>query len=49
MAAALAMSIAPPNACTSRQPISHSAPGGPVIGSSESAIEASVKTTNPRL
>ena len=49
IAAALAISIAPPNACTSRQPISHSAPLLPVSGSSDSAIEASVKTTKPRL
>jgi hypothetical protein len=49
MAAALAMSIAPPTACTSRQTISQMAPGGPVYGSSESAIEASVKITKPRL
>ena len=49
MAAALAISIAPPNAWTIRQPISQSAPAGPVSGSRESAIEASVKTTKPRL
>jgi len=49
MAAALAISMAPPTACTSRQAISQMAPGGPVYGSSESAIEASVKTTKPRL
>ena len=49
IAAALAISIAPPNACTSRHKISHSAPGGPVSGSSERAIEASVNTTKPRL
>ena len=49
IAAELAISIAPPNACPKRQPISHSAPWVPVSGSSESAIEASVKTTKPRL
>ena len=49
MAAALAISIAPPNACTIRQPISQSAPELPVSGSRESAIEAAVKTTKPRL
>ena len=49
IAAELAISIAPPKACTTRQPISHSAPPPPVSGSSDSAIEASVKTTKPRL
>ena len=49
MAAELAISMAPPNACTIRQPISHSAPAPPCSGSSDSAIEASVKTTKPRL
>ena len=49
MAAALAISMAPPTACTSRHMISQIAPCEPVYGSSESAIEASVKTTNPRL
>ena len=49
IAAEFAISIAPPNACTKRQPISHIAPSVPVSGSSESAIEASVKTTKPRL
>ena len=49
MAAALAISMAPPNAWTSRHKISHIAPAGPVSGSSDKAIEASVKTTKPRL
>ena len=49
IAAELAISIAPPNACTIRQTISQSAPGGPVSGSRDSATEASVKTTKPRL
>jgi len=49
IAAAFAISIAPPNACTIRQPISHSAPALPASGSSESAMEAAVKTTKPRL
>ena len=49
IAAEFAISIAPPNACTKRHPISHIAPSVPVSGSSESAIEASVKTTKPRL
>jgi len=49
IAAALAMSIDPPSACTIRQPISHSAPASPVNGSRDSAIEARVKTTKPRL
>jgi hypothetical protein len=49
MAAAFAISIEPPSACTIRQLISHSAPPGPVNGSSDSAMEASVNTTKPRL
>jgi hypothetical protein len=49
MAAAFAISIAPPNAWTTRHRISHSAPWPPVSGSSDSAIEASVNTTKPRL
>ena len=49
IAAALAIIIAPPNACTQRNPISQSAPPWPVSGSSESVIEASVKTTKPKL
>ena len=49
IAAEFAISIDPPNACTIRKPMSHSAPLAPVNGSSESAIEASVNTTKPRL
>ena len=49
IAAELAISIAPPNACTNRHPISHIAPWVPVSGSRDSAIEARVKTTKPRL
>ena len=49
IAAELAISIDPPTAWISRQPISHSAPPPPYSGSSDSAIEASVKTTKPRL
>ena len=49
IAAEFAISIAPPKACTNRQPISHMAPWVPVSGSRDSAIEASVKTTKPRL
>jgi hypothetical protein len=36
MAAELAISMAPPTACSSRQPISHSAPRPPSNGSNES-------------
>ena len=49
IAAELAISIAPPNACTTRHRISHSAPSGPWNGSRDSAMLASVKTTKPRL
>ncbi len=49
IAAELAISIAPPKACAIRHRISHSAPPEPVSGSSDRAIEASVKTTKPRL
>ena len=49
IAAELAISIDPPNACTNRQPISQSAPCGPWNGSNDSPIEATVKTTKPRL
>ena len=49
IAAEFAISIDPPTACTIRKPMSHSAPAAPVSGSSESTIEASVKTTKPRL
>ncbi len=49
MAAELAISMAPPNACPNRQAISQRAPALPVSGSRESAIEVSVKTMKPRL
>ncbi len=49
IAAELDISMAPPRAWTSRKPISHNAPPLPVSGSSDSAIEARVKTTKPRL
>jgi hypothetical protein len=49
IAAEFAESIEPPNACRKRQPISHSAACGPVKGSSDSRIEATVNTTKPRL
>ncbi len=49
MAAELAISIAPPNAWTIRPPISHSAPPPPSKGSRDSAMDAIVKTTKPRL
>ena len=49
IAAELAISIAPPNAWTKRQPMSHSAPCVPWNGSKERPTEARVKTTKPRL
>ena len=49
IAAEFAISIAPPKACAIRHKISQSAPPGPVSGSSDSAIEVSVKITKPRL
>ena len=49
MAAELAVSIDPPTACSTRQPISHSAPWPPWNGSNDSRIEAMVKTTKPAL
>ena len=49
IAAELAISIEPPSAWTIRQPISHIAPATPYAGSKESATEARVKTTKPRL
>ncbi len=49
IAAELAISIDPPTACRSRQPISHSAPWVPWNGSKDSRIEAMVNTTNPAL
>ena len=49
MAAEFAISIAPPNAWTIRKPISHSAPPPPSKGSRDSAMDAIVNTTKPRL
>ena len=49
IAVELAKTIEPPTACMTRQAISQSAPAGPWSGSTDSAIEAKVKTTNPRL
>ncbi len=49
IAAELPISIAPPKACTTRQPISQSAPGPCRNGSTESASDAAAKTTKPRL
>ena len=47
IAVEFANSIAPPTPCTTRQPISHSAPALPCQGTSASATDAAVKTTNP--
>ena len=44
-----AISIAPPTPCTTRQPISHSAPLSRWNGSKDSAIAANVKTAKPML
>ena len=49
MAGELAISMAPPVACTTRQPISHSAPPGPYIGSNGRASAPSANTVKPRL
>ena len=49
IAAELAVSIEPPRAWSTRQPISHSAPRAPRNGSKESRIEATVKTAKPAL
>ena len=49
IAVELAISIAPPTACTTRKRISQSAPRPPVNGSRARAIEASVKIANPAL
>ena len=43
------MSMDPPTAWSTRQPISHSAPRPPMNGSNDSRTEAAVKTTNPAL
>jgi hypothetical protein len=49
IAAEFAVSIEPPSACTTRQPISHCAPCAPMNGSNDSRIDAAVKTTKPPL
>ena len=49
IAAELAISIDPPTACSTRQPISHSAPWPPSKGSNDSRIEATVNTAKPAL
>ncbi len=48
MAAAFAISSAPPTAWTMRNAISSIAPAGPVLQVSDSATEAAVNTTKPR-
>ena len=45
----LPLSMDPPTACSTRQPISHSAARLPWNGSNDSRIEAAVKTTKPEL
>ena len=49
IAAELAMSMDPPTACHTRQPISQSAPRAPWYGSNDSRIEATVNTAKPAL
>jgi len=49
MAAELAVSIEPPTACSTRQPISQSAPWPAWNGSKDSATDATLKIMNPRL
>ena len=49
IAAEFAISMDPPVACSTRQPISHIAPPPARYGSNESRIEAMVKTTKPAL
>ena len=49
IAAELAISMAPPIACATRQPISQRAPPPPVNGSSDRMIEQSVKIAKPVL
>ena len=49
MAAELAVSMGPPAACSTRQPMSHTAPWPPANGSKDSMTDANVKTANPRL
>ncbi len=49
IAAELAVSMDPPMAWGTRQPISHSAPRVPWNGSNDSSTEARVNTTKPAL
>ena len=49
IAAELAVSIEPPSAWSTRQPISHMAAASPRNGSKESRIDAKVKTAKPPL
>ncbi len=49
IAAELAISIEPPIAWITRQPISHSAPCPPLNGSNDSRIEQTVNTAKPAL
>jgi hypothetical protein len=49
IAAELAVSMDPPIAWSTRQPISHSAPWPPSNGSNDSRIEATVNTAKPAL
>ena len=49
MAAELAISMDPPTAWSTRQPISHSAPCAPWNGSKDSSTEAAVNTAKPAL
>ena len=47
MAVEFASTIAAPAPCTTRQPMSHSAPDPPEAGSSVKAIAATVNTAKP--
>ena len=49
IAAEFAVSMEPPNACSTRHPISQSAPCAPWNGSKDNRIDATVNTTNPPL
>ena len=49
IAAELAMSMDPPTAWRTRQPISHSAPWPPWKGSNDSRMDAAVNTAKPAL
>ena len=49
IAAEFAVSIDPPRAWTTRQPISHCAPCAPVNGSNDSSTDATVNTAKPLL